>query len=282
MKLIHKTTRYLFLVTLPIALSGTFLLNYLIHQTIHNEIDELLISELKQVIENLDQHPPDARGLLNWDHNLQITYAASSSTESPVFTDTTLFDSIENKVVSVRMLRATHAVGRHNYAIRLHQPYLEFNEIAHILSIGIAICFIALVAVILLIGSLLFRRILHPFYVIIQQLKKYRIDQSEALMFPTSDIEEFTLLSHSLEKMIQQAAHKFTQQKQFTDNASHEIQTPLSILSFDLDLLQQSDRLSEADLQRIQRSQKTIKRLSSLNQALLLLAKIENHQFICK
>ncbi|MBD2756124.1 sensor histidine kinase [Spirosoma validum] len=280
MKLIHKTTRYLLLVTLPIALAGTFLLDYLIHQTIHNEVDELLISELKQVKENLDRHPPDARGLLNWDHNLQITYATKSRTQSPVFTDTTLVDSIENKVVPVRMLRATHAVGSHYYAIRLHQPYLEFNEIAHILSIGIVICFVALVALLLLIETLIFRRILQPFYVIIQQLKKYRIDQSESLTFPTSDVDEFTLLSQSLDEMTQRAAHQYSQQKQFTDNASHELQTPLSILSFDLDLLQQSDRLSEADLQRIQRSQKTIKRLSSMNQALLLLTKIDNHQFI--
>lgn len=280
MKLIHKTTRYLFLVTLPIALIGTLLLDYLIHQTINREIDELLINELEQVKENLDRHPPDARGILNWDHNLLIAYAAPSRAESPIFKDTTLFDSIENKAIAVRMLRATYAVRNQYYTIRLHQPYLEFNEIAHILSVGIVICFIGLVAFLLLLETLIFKRVLRPFYAIIRQLKKYRIDQSEDITFPVSDVEEFTLLSQSLDEMTQRAAHQYSQQKQFTDNASHELQTPLSILSFDLDLLQQSDRLSEADLQRIQRSQKTIKRLSSMNQALLLLAKIDNHQFI--
>lgn len=280
MKLIHKTTRYLAMVTIPVALAGAVLLYFLIHQVINSEIDELLSSELKQVQENLDRHPPDTRGLLNWDHNLQITPAKTASLQQPVFTDTTLFDALENKVVSVRMLRAVHAVGKHYYAIRLHQPYLEFQEIAQYLSIGIALCFMALFAILLFIGTLIFRRVLRPFYAIIAQLRHYRIDQQTALTLPASDVDEFSLLSQSITEMTQQAAHRYSQQQQFTDTTSHELQTPLSVLSTDLDLLQQSAGLSEADSQRIHRAQKTIRRLSSMNQSLLLLTKIDNQQFV--
>ncbi|WP_240543686.1 sensor histidine kinase [Spirosoma foliorum] len=46
-----------------------------------------------------------------------------------------------------------------------------------------------------------------------------------------------------------------------------------------MDLLQQSEGLDEADLNRIQRSQQEIRRLSAMNQSLLLLAKIDNQQF---
>lgn len=280
MKLIHKTSRYLLLVTLPIALVGVFLLDFLIHHIINKEIDELLMSELKQVQENLDRHPPDARGLLNWDHNLQITYATPSASHEPVFKDTTLFDSIENELLSVRMLRSTHRVGKHAYTIQLHQTYLEFNEIAHYLSIGIVACFLGLFAGLLLLETLIFKRILYPFYIIIEHLTKYRIDQGAGITLQPSDVDEFRLLSQSLHQMTHRAAHQFNQQKQFIDNTSHELQTPLTILSMDLDFLQQSDRLLEVDLQRIQRSQKMIKRLTSMNQALLLLTKIDNHQFI--
>ncbi|WP_317171678.1 sensor histidine kinase [Spirosoma profusum] len=246
---------------------------------IHHEIDELLTSELRQVEETLDRHPPDHRGILNWDHNLQIAPVKAGSHQSPVFSDTTLFDPIENTVVPVRMLRATHAVGHHNYAIRLHQPYVEYHEIAHYLSIGIVLCFLVLFGVLLFVETLIFRRIFQPFYKIIQQLGHYRVDQGAAVAFPASEIDEFDLLSQSLTDMTQQAALQFSRQKQFTDHTSHEFQTPLSVLSTDLDLLQQSDRLSEEDTQRLHRSQKTIKRLSSLNQSLLLLTKIDNHQY---
>lgn len=280
MKLIHKTTQYLAMVTIPLALAGAVLLYFLIHQVINKEIDELLSSELKQVQENLDRHPPDTRGLLNWDHNLQITPAKTASLQQPVFMDTTLFDALENKVVSVRMLRAVYPVGKNYYAIRLHQPYLEFQEIAQYLSIGIALCFMALFAILLFIGTLIFRRILQPFYTIIEHLSQYRIDQRTAITLPASDVDEFSLLSQSITEMTQQAAYRYSQQQQFTDTTSHELQTPLSVLSTDLDLLQQSAGLTEADSQRIHRAQKTIRRLSSMNQSLLLLTKIDNQQFV--
>ncbi len=279
MKLIYKTTQYLAMVTIPVALAGAVLLYYLIHQVINKEIDELLSSELKQVQENLDRHPPDTRGLLNWDHNLQITPAKTAS-HPPVFTDTTLFDALENKAVSVRMLRAIYPVGKNHYAIRLHQPYLEFQEIAQYLSIGIALCFMVLFAILLFIGTLIFRRVLQPFYIIIEHLSQYRIDQWATITLPTSDVDEFNLLSQSITEMTRQAAYRYSQQQQFTDTTSHELQTPLSIVSTDLDLLQQSAGLTEEDSQRIHRSQKTIKRLSSMNQSLLLLTKIDNQQFV--
>lgn len=79
--------------------------------------------------------------------------------------------------------------------------------------------------------------------------------------------------------MSHRSRHQYMQQKQFTDHASHEMQTPLSVLSFELDQLQQYKRLNEAELERIQRCQQVVKRLSSLNRSLLLLAKIDNQQF---
>lgn len=135
-------------------------------------------------------------------------------------------------------------------------------------------------AILLFIGTLIFRRILQPFYTIIEQLSHYRIDRRAAITFPASDVDEFSLLSQSITEMTQQAAYRYGQQQQFTDTTSHELQTPLSIVSTDLDLLQQSTGLTEADSQRIHRAQKTIKRLSSMNQSLLLLTKIDNHQFV--
>ncbi|SFE65991.1 sensor histidine kinase [Spirosoma endophyticum] len=281
MKLVQKTTRYIFLALLPIALGGVFLLDYFIHQTISDEIDELLHREYEQVKLKLRQHPPEATTLRNWDHNLQITIATTpGSLSSPILADSTFVDPLDNELVRVRKLLATYSVKQHHYVITLHQPYLEFDEIAHILSMGIIICFLALVSFLLLFEAAIFQRIWRPFYAIIDQLKMYRIDQSESVTFPVSDVDEFALLSQSLEKMIRRAGYQYRQQKQFADNASHEMQTPLSILSFELDLLQQSSQLTEADLHRIQRSQHTIKRLSSMNQSLLLLTKIDNQQFI--
>ncbi|MFD2934687.1 sensor histidine kinase [Spirosoma flavum] len=279
MKLLHKTALYLLLAAFPIALGGVFLLNEYIHRDISHEIDELLLTELLQVKEQLRQHPPNAADLPGWDPNIRITLATSSRQTAPIYTDTVAFSPREKEQAPVRMLRSTCAIGSRNYVVTLQQSYLEFDEIAHALSVGVIICF--LVVVMLLVGAdvLVTRRIWQPFYGIIHQLQQYRVDGPDEVDFPASDIVEFRLLSQSLDAMSRRTRHQYAQQKQFTDNASHEMQTPLSVLSVELDLLQQSERLDETDLTRIQRSQQEIKRLSAMNQSLLLLAKIDNHQF---
>ncbi len=281
MKLLHKTALYLLLASLPIALGGVFVLNYYIHRYILHEIDELLLIELTQVQEQLHQHPPATTDLPGWDPNIQVSIATGSQRRQPatVFKDSVAFNALEKEQMPVRMLRSTYSVGSRTYTITLQQSYLEFDEIASALSVGVIVCF--LLVVLLLIGAdvLVSRRIWQPFYGIIRQLQQYRIDQPEETAFPASDVAEFGLLSKSLDEMSRRTRHQYAQQKQFTDNASHEMQTPLSVLSFELDLLQQSKQLTETDLDRIQRSQQVIKRLSAMNQSLLLLAKIDNHQF---
>lgn len=279
MKLLHKTTLYLLLAALPISLGGVFLLHSFIHRYIRHEIDELLASELIQVKEQLRHHPPDAADLPGWAPNVRIILTGSPQPVPFVYSDTTVFLPGEKEPEHIRMLRATYTVGNRYYGITLQQSYLEFDEIARALSVGVTVCF--LVVVLLLVGAdiLVSRRIWQPFYGIIDQLQQYRIDGPDDAKFPVSSVAEFTLLSQSLDEMSRRTRHQYVQQKQFTDNASHEMQTPLSVLSFELDLLQQSERLDEADLDRIQRSQQEVRRLSAMNQSLLLLAKIDNHQF---
>jgi signal transduction histidine kinase len=71
----------------------------------------------------------------------------------------------------------------------------------------------------------------------------------------------------------------FLQQKEFTENASHEMQTPLAVVKANLSLLFQSPNLKEEEMNQLQSIENTIKKLTALNKALILLSKIENHQF---
>ena len=67
--------------------------------------------------------------------------------------------------------------------------------------------------------------------------------------------------------------------KNFTENASHEMQTPLAIINSKLDVLIQDETISEFQMQQLQGIYNALDRLSNLNQSLLLLTKIENNQF---
>jgi len=67
--------------------------------------------------------------------------------------------------------------------------------------------------------------------------------------------------------------------KAFTENASHEIQTPLAIINSKLDLLMQDERLTDTQSQALHEAGSALQRLSRLNKSLLLLTRIENKQF---
>lgn len=71
----------------------------------------------------------------------------------------------------------------------------------------------------------------------------------------------------------------FEQQKQFIGNASHEMQTPLSICLNRVEMLMEDEALSEAQLTDLMKTHQTLEHITKLNKTLLLLSKIENGQF---
>jgi signal transduction histidine kinase len=67
--------------------------------------------------------------------------------------------------------------------------------------------------------------------------------------------------------------------KEFNENASHEIQTPLSIIKSKLELLIQGEGLNQEQAGLINSVYEATTRMSRLNQGLLLISKIDNNQF---
>ena len=94
-----------------------------------------------------------------------------------------------------------------------------------------------------------------------------------------SDITEFTELNDAVSIMENRVSQDYDEIKNFTENASHEIQTPLAIIKSKLELLSQSESLKEEQMDTIQSVSEAANRLSKLNQSLILLTKIDNRQF---
>ena len=67
--------------------------------------------------------------------------------------------------------------------------------------------------------------------------------------------------------------------KEFSENASHEIQTPLAIIRSKSDLLMQQKNLNKDSINLVKSINEATTRLFKLNQGLLLISKIENQVF---
>ncbi len=123
------------------------------------------------------------------------------------------------------------------------------------------------------------RRLWQPFDKTLRQIESFRLEDGKLPALPDTDIKEFARLNRSLETLMGNSLASYRTQKEFTENASHELQTPLAVFQSKLDLLLQQPGLTERQAELIQGLYEDTNRLSRLNRNLLLLAKIDNRQY---
>lgn len=171
----------------------------------------------------------------------------------------------------------------------LNEHHIELTAAAgredRYLIIGIVTTLTMLFFLLLIIGFVLInrrisKRLWQPFYNSLARIKSFNLDKQQTIVFDDTDIDEFSELNQSLNKLIAGNIAVYAQQKEFADNASHELQTPLAIIQSKLDLLLQSKLLTDEQYELIEDANKALSRVARINKNLLLLTKIENSQFM--
>ena len=122
------------------------------------------------------------------------------------------------------------------------------------------------------------KKVWEPFDDTLRKAEQFNLAQNNIPLFADTDIEEFNRLNLSLERLMKKDRETYRIQKEFTENASHELQTPLAIIRSKLDLLMQG-KLGEKELKLVSDLYQLTMRIGHLNRNLLLLAKIENAQY---
>jgi signal transduction histidine kinase len=136
-----------------------------------------------------------------------------------------------------------------------------------------------LLLVLFVVNRLVLRRLWRPFYDTLSLIKQFNLSSRRIIPDPDTDIDEFMELGDAVKEMTGKVLQDYDSLKNFADNASHEMQTPLAIINSRLDLMIQDQRLDEKQMKQLQGIYDATGRLTKLNQSLLLLTKIENNQF---
>ena len=155
----------------------------------------------------------------------------------------------------------------------------ESLETIVVIAITTFFFFMAIVFGFLFINRKLSNSVWKSFRDTLEKLKKFNLNHQTKIEFNKTDTLEFDELNRSLSKLIEHNIIVYKTQKEFTENASHELQTPLAILKNKLDILLQSKDLTQEQYQIAEEMNKALTRSSRINKNLLLLAKIENNQF---
>ncbi|MBO9731974.1 MAG: HAMP domain-containing histidine kinase [Chitinophaga sp.] len=279
MKLLTKTTVYFLLIMLPVFTAGTFFFYTKFNKEIKHETDEELINDKLQWMRYLDTasvnnpvfniHTPE--------FNLQPT--DKTTQDKHKLKGINIYQEPENTYAPFRQLSQVITLHNRNYELTLRKSLIEKDDLIKNVAYVMLTAFGGLLLFVLIINWLISRSIWRPFYRSLDKIQRLQLNKLENTVFDRTNTHEFNQLNGALNNMTNRIHQDYTSIKELTEDAAHEMQTPLAIAQSKLELLLQDDTLSETQLNGILLSYEELQRLSRLNHNLLLLAKIENQQY---
>jgi signal transduction histidine kinase len=197
-----------------------------------------------------------------------------------VYMDSTFYMQNESDYEPVRILKTVFksADGKY-YHLLIASSMVEEDDLIEDLLFAVIWLYLALLGSILAINNILLRHIWRPFYDIVARLKAFRPGMPHIAAPVNSAVKEFNDLNETVSDLLQRVIDTFSSQKQFIENASHELQTPLAISINKLELLAEKNAFTDEQVNEISSVVHSLERITKLNKTLLLLSKIENKQF---
>lgn len=194
--------------------------------------------------------------------------------------ETSMLNLAENQYQPYRQLIFYERALGQWYRITISKLLLQRQRLLETVVMTITFIVALLLVSMLLLNSWLSTRLWKPFYKTLGKLDAYQIQHHETLEFEREETLEFDQLNQAVTHLTQRVTSAYQNLKEFTENAAHEIQTPLAVILSKIEGLFQDETLTESQLVTLSSVSEAANRLGRLNQALLLLTKIENRQFL--
>lgn len=278
MKLLTKNAIVVLAVTLTVFLAGGFVFYFQLRAILDEETGEALLAEKYRLQEYITKHQklPEA-----------VSYEFSfRPTNNPVensYADTIILELNEDQEmepVPYRQLFFKTTLNGITYQGNVRKSLIESDDLTE--SITASLLLISALLFVLLLGvTIIFsRRMWKPFFETLARIRNYNSAKEQVIAAVPTHTTEFRQLREAIETMTAKIAADFKNLKDFTENAAHELQTPVAIIQHKTELLLQNEKLDEVQTGQLNTIRETAVRLGKLTQTLLLLSKIENNQFL--
>jgi len=277
MKLLTKTGLYYLCITLILFAASGLLFYFSLRNIINENISENLSGtkeQVQQYVQQFNRLPTSST--IGSD---VLFFTPASQPVKDEMKDTFLYNSYEEESLPYRQLVFSVQTNEGISKVTARKPLMESDDLIESIFTSLGILAGTLLAMLFILNWWLSKNLWKPFYKTLDGLRKFDIGKKEPLNLSTTSTSEFIILNEEIQKMIKKIRNDYQNLKEFTENASHEIQTPLAIIRSKLELMIQSENIPQEQMKMIQDVYESTNRLSKLNQSLLLLAKIENRQF---
>ncbi len=281
MKLLNKSIQSYILYASIILIIAIPILYFVIQRVVAENVDESLTVQKERIVDKLKK--ANELNLLpylkTFEPDITLIQTKNLANKKDTFYTISSFDKIANEEIPYRVLESKVVLSDKSYIIQLKNSLLDNEDLIESIITIVVILLLLIVAGLILINRVVSKKLWKPFYQTIAKLDGFKIEENNALHFEKNNISEFTILNNTITALTNRNQEVYQSQKEYSENASHEMQTPLAIFQGKIDLLMQTKPLNQEQYELISDLADVNQKLSRLNKSLLLLTKIENNQF---
>lgn len=280
-KLLYKTTSSFLTFAIIILLVSAPVFYYISEWLYIYETDEVLHFHKGAFVKESHKNFTE-KDIAVWNkYNRNVMIAADMRVTKDSIVGKMSFDSIANEKEPFRVIYAPVTINGKKYTYTEKISLVEMEGMV----INIAAMFLFIIIMLLIgiiwISKIAAAKIWKPFYNTLHQIHDFEIDKNKPPHFIPTDIDEFNQLNKSLEQLIEKNTAIYKNQREFVENATHELQTPLALFQTKIDTLLQLE-LNKEQLSVVSSLNNDVSRLNRLNKNLLLLSKIDNESYLEK
>lgn len=278
--LANTNLRVFSLFTILILLCCTPLLFSLMRKLYAKDLDELITSRSNEFVSKYlpEFSPTDIKVWNKYNEDVQIMpYDSMLILNKPI--QAPFFNKAEGHQVDYRILYTKIKIRNHPYILESRIPMIENHDLIMILVTQYGSLFLILIVSLAVLQKLISRKLWKPFYSTLEKIEHFSLEKGAVPEFDNSGVCEFVMLNKILTDLIKENVSIYKKQKEFIENASHELQTPLAVFQSQLDILLQQSDLSKSITDKIQSLYSLSARMARLNKNLLLLTRIDNQEF---
>ena len=280
MKLVKIYRRYTLVTLALVILLGIFLFYNIIMYFVHQSDNHTLLEfkeNLELYIDETGKLPSNS--LLNKGRITHCKLDEGLEIE-PHFADTVVYSRFKDENVVYRTLTYSQKTPQGNVRITLWQTSMDTEDLISAVILSLISLFILYVLFSLWWNRWFVRRIWRPFYQVLNQLNSVDLNKRNKIVIDACDVDEFKTLTDVSNRMLQRIYEDYTTLQGLTETTSHELQTPLSVIKAKIEMLQQDQSITEKQFEQVKSLEMAVDRLIRVNRFLLMLARINNNQFI--
>lgn len=281
MRLLNYTLFYISAALLLIIGTWAVIFYFSMLDEIYDSIDDGLDNYKMLVIQKAQADSSVLRKPVFDESNYQVREItpAEGAAHREVYADTLMYMQNEQKMEPVRLLITAFSQNGKFYELKIISSMVEEDDLIEDLLYYILILYVIIIASVMVINNFVLRRVWQPFYELLSRLRRFSLKKGETFRPPATRVVEFTALNDTIVQLLHKNVELYESQKQFIENAAHELQTPLAISINKLELMAEEQELNEEQARSLSEVIASLERLTRLNSSLLLLSKIENRQF---